>query len=307
MLPKALCDAISWSTLTREAGSFIDEALADTHTDLLFSVELGDRKALLYLLLEHQSTLDHDMLLRMLSYLVRVLKRYRKEHDGPLPLLIPAVITHAPGGWVAPDSFHELFDPPPASFPGAAALVPNYSLMLVDLAHLSNEDLKARALAAFPTLALWALRDARNATQLLRNLDHWVATFRLALRTPHGLEAARQLLRYIALVTNDQQSEEFRAKLSRRIPEAREAIMTYGEKLIEEGVQKGLKQGRQEGLQEGLVEGQIQLLEKLLTLKFGGLPPQYSGRLHAATEAQLVRYAERTLSAQRLDDVFAEG
>jgi flagellar biosynthesis/type III secretory pathway protein FliH len=207
---------------------------------------------------------------------------------------------------VAPESFHELFDPPPASLPGVAALVPNYSLLLVDLAHLSNEDLKTRALAAFPTLALWALRDARNATQLLRNLDHWAATFRLALRTPHGLEAVRQLLRYIALVTDDQQSEEFRAKLSQRIPEAREAIMTYGEKLIQQGLQQGLEAGRQEGRQEGLVEGQIQLLEKLLTLKFGALPSAYGSRLHAATEAQLVRYAERTLTAQHLDEVFAE-
>jgi predicted transposase/invertase (TIGR01784 family) len=85
VLPPALVESIAWSTMTRESGSFIDPELADRHSDLLFSADLqtGNR-ALIYLLLEHQSTISVDMLLRLLEYLVRVWTRYAKEH--PLPL-----------------------------------------------------------------------------------------------------------------------------------------------------------------------------------------------------------------------------
>ena len=73
LLPSAICEAIAWDTLERETGSFVDAALADRHSDLLFSARLrSGEPALLYLLLEHQSTSDPAMPLRMLLYQIRI-------------------------------------------------------------------------------------------------------------------------------------------------------------------------------------------------------------------------------------------
>ena len=71
MLPPGLVEVIDWDTIQREAGSFIDPELASRHTDLLFSVRVRDRdtRLVLYLLVEHQSTNDPDMPLRMLVYI----------------------------------------------------------------------------------------------------------------------------------------------------------------------------------------------------------------------------------------------
>jgi hypothetical protein len=63
------------------------------------------------------------------------------------------LVTHAPGGWTAPRSFHDMFEPDPCTIPGLAELVPSFSLLIEDLAHLTNDDIKARALAVFPSLA----------------------------------------------------------------------------------------------------------------------------------------------------------
>jgi hypothetical protein len=52
-------------------------------------------------------------------------------------------------------------------------------------------------------------------------------------------------------------------------------------------------------------EGQRTLLEKLLKLKFGELNATAEARLAAATSAQLVRWAERVLTAGSLDEVWA--
>ncbi|KIG18688.1 Mobile element protein [Enhygromyxa salina] len=301
VIPPQLCAQIQWHTLARERGSFIDPALRDSHTDLLFSARFNDTRVLLYLLLEHQSTNDPFMPLRMLRYLVNIHERHRRD-KAPLPLIIPAVISHAPEGWTAPVSFGELFTPHPDSIPGLGPLVPSFTLLVEDLSDLSNEDLRGWALAAFPKLALWVLRDSRNSARLLHELKHWICEFREALRAPDGTQAVAQLLRYIALVAGGMHFATFRAKIHEQIPEAEEIAMTIAEELRQEG----MKKGRQEGMEKGRLEGRIGVLGKLLTLKFGELPPDHAAQIQAASEAQLERYIERILSADTLEAVFAD-
>ena len=220
LLPAPLRAEIAWDTVSHEAGSFIDPELADSHSDLLFSVRLRGAQAFVYMLLEHQSTNDPFMLLRMLAYLVRIWARYRKQHEGPLPVIIPIVIAHAPGGWTAPTSFHALLCPDPRSIPGVADLIPSFSLIVDDLSHLSNTDIKNRALELFPALALWALRDSRDS------------------------------VRY----------EKFHAKIREHIPEAEEEAMTIAEQLRQEGMEKGRLEGRLEGRLKGRLEGRLEAL-----------------------------------------------
>jgi predicted transposase/invertase (TIGR01784 family) len=291
LLPQALVEAIAWNTVQGEPGSFIDPELAGRHSDLLFSVQLEGGRAFLYLLLEHQSTSDPDMPLRTLVYLVRIWERFRKEHETePLPPIIPALVSHAPGGWTAPRSFHDMVSPRPSSIEGLAEFVPSFTMEVEDLAHLSNEDIKGRALAAFPTLALWALRDARDGPQLLENLGAWGAAFAEAARSPHGVAALAQLMRYIVLVTDDLHLEAFRAKIREEAPEAEQAAMTIAEQLR----------------REGEATGRAKVLTKQLTLKFKTVPPQYIERIESATSEELDVWVERVLTAENIDEVFGE-
>jgi len=80
-LEPSISAAIEWDTLTPEPGSYIDTDLSDSHSDLLFSVQLNGTQAWLYMLLEHQSTNHAYMPLRMLHYSVQVWLRHCK-HDG---------------------------------------------------------------------------------------------------------------------------------------------------------------------------------------------------------------------------------
>src|SRR5690606_19872689 len=149
-------------------------------------------------------------------------------------------------------------------------------------------------LAAFPKLALWLLRDARDAEQLFRNLEYWTSAFREAMRAPYGTQAIEQLLRYIALVTGNVHLERFRATIREQLPEAEEVVVTIAEELQAIGLQQGLQQGR------------VDLLEKQLVLKFGQLPAEVRARVEAADIEQLDRYAARILTATTLEEVFTE-
>jgi predicted transposase YdaD len=305
LLPAALGDLIAWDTLHGVSGSFVDPALADHHSDLLFSARLRtDAAELVHVLLEHQSTADPAMPLRTLSYRTRVWNRFRKERPGAwLPPVLAVLVSHAPGGWTTSRSLDELVDPSVRAIPDLAASIPRSSLIIDDLAHLSNDALKARSLAAFQKLALWLLRDARAPTRLLDNFDAWIVTFAEAERAPASIDAITTLLTYMFRVIDPLHHDQLRAKIRLLGPHAEETTMTIAEQWHEEGRQEG----REEGIAKGREEGRIAALRSLLRSKFGSqaLEP-YDAQLHAATPAAVDHYLQRVLVADSLAAVFED-
>jgi predicted transposase/invertase (TIGR01784 family) len=77
---------------------------------------------------------------------------------------------------------------------------------------------------------------------------------------------------------------------------------------LNEGRREGLDEGRREGLdegrREGLDEGRRELLLKQLRLKFGSLPETVVERVTNASPTDVERWAERVLTAHRIEDVL---
>lgn len=302
LLPAEAGDAIAWDTLSRDNASFVDAALVDSHSDLLFSARLRtSATALIYLLLEHQSTGDPTMPLRGMSYQVRIWERSRKQQPQAwLPLVIAVVVSHAPDGWTTSRSLGDMLDPAVRALPPLAMLAPQFSLLIEDLMCLSDGDLLVRALAAFQKLALWLLRDARDPVRLLDSFGAWHSTMLELLTGSGGPESFDTLIRYMFRVVDPVHREVLRAKLRLLGPRAEEIVMTIAEQLIEEGRQEGREQGRQ--------EVRIANLRRLLVIKFKlqSLDPAYEASLQAAAPEMLDRYLERVLTADSLAAVFAD-
>ncbi len=295
-LPPALGAAIAWDTVTAEPGSFVDPALADHHSDLLFSARTrtGD-PLLVHLLLEHQSTSDPVMPLRTLTYEARIWDRFHKDRPGErLPPIIAVVINHVPGGWTAARSFDDLFAPSIMTIPGMLALVPRFSLVIADLSELSNEDLKARSLAAFQKLALWLLRDARDPVRLLQSFGTWASTLVEVQRAPAGIDAFSILLTYMFRVVGKANRANLQARIRQMSQYTEETEMSIADEIHEEGRVLGLAQG------------QVAALRSLLTFKFQlrALDERYEARLKAATPEAIDRYLQRVLVADSLAAVF---
>ncbi|HKY41324.1 MAG TPA: Rpn family recombination-promoting nuclease/putative transposase [Polyangiaceae bacterium] len=298
VLPSGLVKQIDFSTLKLCSGSFVDAALHDSESDLLFSAKVAGKPALLYVLFEHQSEPDELMPLRLLGYILRILDQHlRSLPKGspllPLPLVIPVVLHHSERGWSVARRVEDLFDQDLVALAGIAELTPRLSFMLDDLTELSDETLEARQLALEPLLALWALRDARSRKRLEQAIEHWVPLLARLFDSPDGQQALWTLLRYILTVADETAAQTLSRALLTTRPQAKDALMTLAEKWIAEGEARGK------------AEGKAETLRKLLILKFGELSETASRRLAVASEPDLDRWIERVLSAETLDDVMA--
>ena len=228
---------------------------------------------------------------RMLAYQTRIWDRFRKQRPrAPLPPIVAVLVSHVPGGWTAPRGFEELFDRDVLAIPGLAPLVPRCAMITLDLAHLSNAELKARSLAPFQKLALWALRDARDPVRLLANFDAWRPEMTEAGRTRSGQDALSVLIEYLFQVLDPVYWNELRAKIRSLSPTTEEATMTIAEMFREEGRE----------------EGRIDTLRRLLVLKFQALDEAAEARLQALPPEAFDRYLQRLLTADSLAAVFED-
>ena len=315
VLSPALSRHVNWDSLRSEPCAFIDADLGRQQSDLLFSAEIANLPAFIYILFEHQSSNDPLMPMRLLAYVVRILEHHQRTAKVilPLPVVIPVVLHHSHTGWRQPLELLPLFGDVVNQVPELEPFIPRFRFHLDDISHLSDEQLRHRALQAFPALTLWALRDARAPERLLHTLGSWADLLTDLVLAPNGVEAIRSLFEYITLVADDLSAQNLREAVAKAVPLAEPIIMTIAEQLRAEGRAEGLTiaeqlraEGHAQGHAEGFLKGEALLLERLLIRKFGELPAEVQMRLQSASMPEVEHWAERVLLADRLDVVFAD-
>ena len=303
VLPPALTERLEMDRLTPVPGSFVDEELRWRHCDLLFSTTTsGGHDALVYLLMEHQSTPDPWMAWRMMRYVMRIWDRYRTEHPtrATLPLVVPVVVYHGRVRWRRATEVGELVDLDPAwaADPGTAELVPRFRFLLDDLSVVDEKMLRARPLTAPARVTLFLLGRA-TAPGLARALAEWVVDLRAVLDRPGGRATFEALMTYIQLVA-DGSAESLRPVLEDVGPDAEEAYVTIAEQLRAEGEARGEARGTALGEARGRAAALLQLLE----LRFGPLPAATADTVRAAPVERVETWTAQVLTAATLRDAL---
>jgi predicted transposase/invertase (TIGR01784 family) len=293
VLPPALVAELDLSALELVSGSFIDEELASSQSDLLFATRFRGHPARIYLLFEHQSQVDVLMALRLLKYVVNVLDRHVTESGGgraalPLPIVIPVVLHHSTRGWTAATRLEDLFPPQLARNPAIAAYVPRLSFVLDDISRLSDAALARRALGLLPTLTLWALRDSRRRHAVQRSLTRYAPLLQALDKSTNGAETFMTLFRYLAVVVRDFKPQTFLATVELS-EQTKKVIMTTM-------ADHWRAEGRTEHAQDTLLTQ--------LEIKFGPLAPNTRARILAAKGAELDRWLGRVVTAGSLDELL---
>lgn len=275
VLPRALAELLDFQSLKLESGSYIEPEGVGLRSDLLFSLRTrGDQVMLLYVLIEHQSSGLWFMPLRMLEYDVAIWRHWRRTNPkGPLPPILPLVVSHAEHGWTGPTRFQALFGPNlPAGF---QPHLPQFELIIDDLKALQDVDLLRRPMPVIARLVLLVLAHARDDRALLEHLTPWRAEWQRAWAQTENREVFMELFGYIMQVSQNVTPAELRDFATQTIgPQTKEVVMTAGQRLVEQGIEQGVDKGR------------LQILIELLTSRFGLPAEAFSWMATAQSQAR---------------------
>jgi predicted transposase YdaD len=305
-LPSHIVAQVDWSTLRRVPGSVVDVELRETETDLLFSAQLsGGRPVLFYILLEHQSSVDRWMALRMLRYVVRQLEHWRQEHPGSalLPIIIPVVLYHGPEkAWSAALRVEELFDVPDEGEQPERwrALVPRFEYRVDDLTTERAEALMARPGPPLMRLALLALRYGRTE-ELAEQLPRWEGLLVQLRAAPNGVDELTVLFQYLLRV-GDETAQAASVVMLKSVVGKKRA-----EELMLSWTEKHFERGRLQGKEEGRAEGKAETLLRILSARGIHVDDQARQRIMSCTDIALLdQWFDRALNATRLSEVLEE-
>lgn len=291
LLPAAVSARVDWTTLRPEKTDFVREVLSEVRSDVLFSADVDGRELFIYLLMEHQSTADPLMPLRLLGYLVQIHEHYVREHPGTrqVPAVVPMVVHHSERGWTAPTRFEDVLDLDSELAAALSNHIPRFEMLLDDVSSARDEDLRARSMTELGRLALFCLARARSTADFIAELQHWTEALVNAAAAPNGVAALASLISYIVEVIGAP-PERLRTFLSGLGPRVEEASMTIAQTLRKEGEAKG----------------RAETLLKLLELKFKSVPDDTAERIRHASIEELDRWTTRVLDAKTLDEVVGD-
>jgi predicted transposase YdaD len=305
-LPPAVLQAVDLKTLKMSPNSYVDISLSDSASDILYKVEIAKKPAYLYLLCEHQSTVDPLMPFRLWQYIVGIwsdhlkqskpceeTKSKRKKTDPaskkpPLPLVIPMVFYHGPGAYTGPLHIRSLID-------GPSELIEQLlgPFHLIDTHVLSDEALREQKWAGIMTFVMKHIY-VRDIGVILQSL---IERFQQLAREADSIEYKSTLLHYVLNVGDTAEPKVFLQAIEAGLSASEgEGTMTIASRLIDIGVQ----QGRQEGQQQERTHFLLSLLER----KFGVLPTWYHNRIQQASSEQLLNWGAKLLETDSLEALF---
>ncbi len=283
-------------TLQRVSGSFVTEKFKKRENDVVWRVRFRDQWLYVYLLIEFQSTVDRFMALRLLVYVGLLYQRLVDEKQvaggAHLPPVLPIVLYNGRQRWTAPLDVAELV------WAGPDEQLDRYRprmqyLLLDETAHDEAE------LAGMQNLLAIVFRREKCDTpaQFARVLDDLVGWAADHEHRP-TVDRIKQWLRVILWPHRvpDDEIEQF-TDIGEYIGMLKEQIRQWEQKAHEEGIEKGIEQG--------IEQGEAEVLLRQLKQKFGAVSGEILRRVDQAESEQLLTWAERILTAERIEDVFA--
>ena len=245
-LPPALVERFDWSSLALEETSFVDEALQESESDLLYTVQGTTETHYLYVLFEHQSSPDKWMRFRLLKYMCRIWDESFKKHpgQGELRPILPVVFYQGESRWHHSTEFADLFDESHQS----DDFLPRFAHFLIDQSDLPVEQTRGGPKAQVAQLLMMAAfqKSTRRALQHAAQLLAQVAQ-------TGGTDYMELFIVYLAATQERRLVQEFVENLQQYTVDIGGEMLTYAEEL------------KQEGRQEGRQEGEIKTIDSLLS------------------------------------------
>ena len=307
ILASELAEHLDFTQARIENRSIVDNTLRDLVSDMVFTVPFRDTTLCddltIYILIEHQSTVDHLMGFRLLSYMCQIWHGQLEEQKNSkvprrawrLRPILPIVFYTGQQRWKIPISLSASMDIPSLMTP----FVPTFETLFLgvkdediekftDVDHpfgwlmtvLQQETADETSMQEALSAALTHLETLAAEHPELHNHEILYLYFLVFFRRPEAEQT--QLRQLIQSQTHDKEVENF--------------IMTGAEALIQRSEKRGEERGK--------IQAKREFLLKLLDLRIGEVPDTVVNKIsRMRSRTRLDALLEQVATATTLDDI----
>lgn len=302
-----LVELIDFNQLSQINRSFIPDNLREQESDLVFSVPLQSEsetdELLIYILIEHQSTIDVTMGFRVLFYMIQIWDSQRREWESNnIPKsqwrfrsILPILFYTGEQRWNTPLTLNAIMDIPDMF----SRFVPKFDILFLSVKETDAADLTQTDHPLGWLLTVLQKEHANKEvirTALIEAMSHINA-----LGDAQSQQRQRAISYLFLLILHRRPAEEHE-ELSTLVdqhieqPSDREEVgimaQTMAEHLIEHGIEQGETQAKQE------------VVLKLLRFRFDSVPESVTNQItQIRSLSRLDLLFENVLTAQTLDEI----
>ena len=250
---------------------FRTEEFSNIEADVVYKVKNKN----VFILIEHQSSVDLKMAYRILRYKNAIIesainKRKLKEKNYKIPKVIPIVLYTGRRKWqkLSIEDIEERIE-------GYGKIELGYNL--VDTNEFTREQLLEDNLI---TSKAMLIEKSQNKEELYRNIED-IISYKNKMED-FEYEQLEKIVKYELMGTEDKEIiSKFIKKIKNR--EESENIMMNAAKIINREIRKQRKEGREEGREEGIAEGMILVAKRL------------KGKMHIKDISQITGLSEKEI------------
>lgn len=272
--------------------TFVTEEFRDKCTDVLYRTRLvSGLDAMVFVLIEHQSSVDKWMAYRIYCYLKDIWDYYLQCYPtaDALPYVLPIVV-HTNGtatAWNAATDVYGLLCLDDDDREALGDMAPRVPFVLDDVAVQDLETLRSRELTEAGFLMLYAQTKIRGCKDVVQAMAAVAAAMEALANQPGGLAKLRLYLKY-ALIVGEANPDEVNKFLRSRGGVIKEAIVTTAQQMDA----------------KSRTEGRADLLLDQLYAKFVELPDWVVEAVHKADDEQIRRWSMLILTDTTLEQMF---
>ena len=267
MLAGEIADALDFERVEQLNRSFISDELRTQESDMIFSVPFRNptpkcEEVIIYILIEHQSTVDPSMELRLLSYMTQIWMEERRswieqkttKSEWRLTPIVPVVFYTGTGTWKSPLSLTALMDLPEV----LKRFVPTFDTLFLDVKATDPDELTQTG-HAFGWLLTVLRQENSDPSAMRQALLDALAGLR-ALHTQDREAYTRAILYLFLLILHRRKAGEHQdlLRILRQEDTQNQEIVDMADSIIELSEQRGEQRGIQQGIEQGIEQGSRQ-------------------------------------------------
>ncbi|MDE0482841.1 MAG: Rpn family recombination-promoting nuclease/putative transposase [Candidatus Poribacteria bacterium] len=310
-----LVERLDFSRLLHVNRSFIPDNLREQESDLVYRVpfrgESTTDELLIYILIEHQSTVDTSMGFRVLFYMTQIWDFQRRELESNnipksvwrLRPIIPIVLYTGDQSWQTPVSLSAMMDLPDI----LTQFIPKFETLFLSVKDTDAADLTR---TDHPLGWLLTVLQKENADKEEIRTALMDAVTHLDMLDTGKIQQWRRAVFYLYLLILHRRPPAEHEELKTLVHEQMKDIShkeegeTMAQSMAEYLIQQGKEEGEKRGEKRGEIRAKRESLLKLLELRFDAVPEAIINKISAIRSlSRLDTLFEQAATAQTLNEI----